>query len=191
VGAPAIARLTYSKCVGASLVDLLQENLRARVAAGAAIFRGDQILLLHRSSLASNPGAWDLPGGHVENGESLARAARREVKEETGFDIKVGPLFHAEVFGTISKRGKIRPTVGVYFHCEAPTRKPPVLDDEEHTEFAWVRISDLKDYPTAPYLARTVRAAFDSKALASRIQSDPNARGLPVPLLHVTLPVPA
>jgi 8-oxo-dGTP diphosphatase len=161
------------------------------VSTGAAIFRGDQILLLHRSSLASNPGAWDLPGGHVEPGETLARAARREVREETGYDIRIGPLFHAELFGTISKRGKIRPTVGVYFHCAAPGRKSPHLDEEEHTEYAWVRASELSEYPTAPYLARAVRAAFSSKALAQKSPRDVYPRNLPASLVHIALPVPA
>jgi 8-oxo-dGTP diphosphatase len=169
---------------------MVQANLRARVSAGAAIFRGDQILLLHRSSLASNPGAWDLPGGHVEPGETLAQGARREVREETGYEIKIGPLFHAELFGTISKRGKIRPTVGVYFHCAAPARKPPHLDDEEHTEYAWVRVSELEDYPTAPYLTRAVRAAFASKTLAAK-SPEQLARTVSPTLAHLTLPVPA
>ena len=169
----------------------MQENLRARVAVGAAIFRGEQILLLHRSSQASNPGAWDLPGGHVEPGETLARAARREVREETGYDVRIGPLFHAEVFGSVSKRGKIRPTVGVYFHCAAPTRKAPRLDREEHTEYAWVRASELEDYPTIPYLTRTVRAAFESRDLARGAHPSSIAKGLPPTLTHLTLPVPA
>jgi 8-oxo-dGTP diphosphatase len=170
----------------------IQESLKARVAAGAAIFRNDQILLLHRSPLASNPGAWDLPGGHVEPGETLTRAVRREVREETGFDVRPGSLFHAEVFGTLSKKGKIRPTVGVYFHCAAPVRKTPRLDPQEHTEYAWVRVSDLDDYPTVPHLARTVRAAFASKDAGSHPSKDLISRAL-YPTLghHVALPVPA
>ncbi|MGI0128823.1 MAG: NUDIX domain-containing protein, partial [Thermoplasmata archaeon] len=176
---------------GRSRVYPMQENLRARVAAAAAIFRGDQILLLHRSSHASNPGAWDLPGGHVEPGETLTRAARREVREETGFDVRIGPLFHAEVFGSISKRGKIRPTVGVYFHCVGPSRKSPRLDRGEHTEYAWVRASELEDYPTVPYLARTVRAAFESRDRVSHPRELSSAPGSPASLLHLTLPVPA
>jgi len=172
-------------------VNILQENLRARVSAGAAIFRGDQILLLHRSTQAANPGAWDLPGGHVEPGETLAHAARREVREETGFDVRIGPLFHAEVFGSLSKRGKIRPTVGVYFHCSAPVRKEPQLDQHEHTEYAWVRASELEDYPAVPALARTVRVAFESKEPGFRPQGDQVARGLHPAVTHVTLPVPA
>ena len=169
----------------------MKENLRARVAAGAAIFRGDQILLLHRSPHASNPGAWDLPGGHVEPGETLPRAARREVREETGFDVRIGPLFHAEVFGSFSKRGKIRPTVGVYFHCSGSVRRAPSLDLGEHTEYAWVRASDLEEYPMVPYLARTVVAAFESKDAPIRARNGALANHLQGQLTHVTLPVPA
>jgi 8-oxo-dGTP diphosphatase len=168
------------------------ENLKARVAAGVAIFRDDKILLLHRSPMVSNPGSWDLPAGHVEPGETLTRAARREAREETGFDVRVGPLFHAEVFRTLSKRGKIRPTVGVYFHCAARGRKTPKIDPEEHTEFAWVSASELAEYPTVPHLQRTVRAAFASKELGSKATPELIAKAL-YPTLghHIALPVPA
>lgn len=35
---------------------------------------------------------WDIPGGYVEPGESPLRAARREVSEELGINVEVGPL---------------------------------------------------------------------------------------------------
>lgn len=37
-------------------------------------------------------GTWSLPGGAVEAGETLQEATIREVKEETGYDIKVGNI---------------------------------------------------------------------------------------------------
>ncbi len=167
-------------------------NLKARVAAGVAIFRDDRILLLHRSPMVANPGAWDLPLGHVDRGESLPRAARRETKEETGFQVQIGPLFHADVYRTLSKKGKIRPTVGVFFHCRAPGRKVPRLDTNEHTEYAWVRESELRDYPTAPYVERAVRAAFASRESGSKIDPELVAKAI-YPTLghHAALPVPA
>jgi 8-oxo-dGTP diphosphatase len=142
---------------------IMQGDLRARVSAGTAVFRGDRILLLHRSMHASNPGIWDLPGGHVEVREPLPRAARRETREETGFDVRLGPVFHVEVFSSLSKRGKMRQTVGVYYHCRVPTGKEPRLDPVEHTEYAWVTCADLKGYPTLPHLDRTIRAAFQTR----------------------------
>ena len=53
------------------------------------IFNEDyKFLMIRRTETAPfKPGAWDIPGGHVEEGESLAEAARRETKEETQLNI--------------------------------------------------------------------------------------------------------
>lgn len=38
-----------------------------------------------------NRGMWVIPGGKVETFESIAEAGRREIKEETGLDVEMGP----------------------------------------------------------------------------------------------------
>lgn len=48
----------------------------------------DEILLMRRS----DNGCWGIPGGYVEPGESVAAAAARETREETGFLVEVGRL---------------------------------------------------------------------------------------------------
>lgn len=167
----------------------MKDDLRARVAAGTAIFRGERILLLHRSIQSSNPGLWDLPGGHAEVGESLRAAARRETQEETGFRVRLGPVFHVEVFSSLSKRGKVRPTVGVYYHCSAPPRVSPELDTGEHREYAWVSLQELEAYPALPSVEHAVRAAFRTRRVARRGKAGGRAASLPV-RRDATLPVP-
>ena len=59
-----------------------------RVAVGAVIFQGDQILLVKRRSepKASN---WTIPGGVVELGETVEACVRREIQEECGLIIEL------------------------------------------------------------------------------------------------------
>ena len=64
---------------------------RPVVGVGAVIVDGDRVVLVKR---AHEPlkGEWSLPGGTVEVGETLAEAVAREVREETGLNVHVGPL---------------------------------------------------------------------------------------------------
>ena len=47
-----------------------------------------EVLLLRRGNGGDFPHTWGLPGGHLEDGEALEDAARREALEETGFDFQ-------------------------------------------------------------------------------------------------------
>src|SRR5687767_2941674 len=64
---------------------------RPVVGVGAVVFDGDHVLLVQRAH-APLKGEWSLPGGAVELGETLAAALVREVREETGIDVEVGPV---------------------------------------------------------------------------------------------------
>lgn len=48
--------------------------------------RDGQILLGRRSGVSYGVGHWGLPGGHVEDGETLAQTACREAREEVGIE---------------------------------------------------------------------------------------------------------
>lgn len=62
------------------------------VAAVAAVMVQDGKLLLIKRGVEPSRGKWSVPGGRVEFGETLIEAVKREVREETGLEIEVGPL---------------------------------------------------------------------------------------------------
>lgn len=59
---------------------------RPLVGIGIAVLRPDAVLLVRRGRPPSL-GAWTLPGGAQELGETAEAAARRELREETGLEV--------------------------------------------------------------------------------------------------------
>jgi len=70
------------------------------VAVGAVIINDHKVLLVKRAHAPAR-GQWAIPGGRVEAGETLQQALKREIREETGLDIDIGPLAH--VFDLIER----------------------------------------------------------------------------------------
>lgn len=66
---------------------LWPERLEPGVAAVVLNAPGDVLLVKRRDN-----GLWGLPSGHVERGETVAEAVKREVREETGLDVEVERL---------------------------------------------------------------------------------------------------
>jgi len=61
----------------------------------AALVGEGRVLLVHRSTnRRAYPGVWDLPGGHIETGETELAALRREMHEELGVQIAAGSAIH-------------------------------------------------------------------------------------------------
>jgi ADP-ribose pyrophosphatase YjhB (NUDIX family) len=71
--------------------------VKHRISAGALVEQGGRLLLVrHRK-----PGAYDFwvaPGGGTHGDEELADTARREVREETGLDVRPERLVYVEEF---------------------------------------------------------------------------------------------
>ena len=87
-------------------------ELRGEVrAAGGIPYRrnGDdlEVLLVHRPRYDD----WTFPKGKLENGETDEEAARREVEEETGLDVELGP----ELASTTYKDSKLREKIVRYW----------------------------------------------------------------------------
>jgi len=73
---------------------------RPYVGVGAVIVQDGRVLLVKRK-YEPLAGQWSLPGGAVEVGETLEACLIREMLEETGFEVSVGPVI--EVIDRITR----------------------------------------------------------------------------------------
>lgn len=73
-------------------------------AVGVVCLKGDEVLLIRRGT-PPRQGEWSLPGGRLEMGETLAHAALRELREETGVEAELVGLIDV-VDGIFPSEGK-------------------------------------------------------------------------------------
>ena len=111
----------------------------------------DLILLLQRSDkVGSYRGQWAGVSGYMEAGERDERAARREMKEETGnVDAKLIKRLEPQRFRDASVVWCVHPFL---FEVKDPT----IEIDWEHKGFEWVAPEDVSRFPTVPGLQQVV-----------------------------------
>lgn len=100
------------------------------IGVGAVVFRGADVLLIRRGK-APFMGQWSIPGGGLDEGERLEDAARREVMEETGVEIRLlGLIGVYEALPTARDgEGVLRHTLMIDYAAEWVAGEPVAGDD--------------------------------------------------------------
>jgi ADP-ribose pyrophosphatase YjhB (NUDIX family) len=106
---------------------------------------------------------WFLPGGHVEIGERADSAILREMREETGLDVRIDRLvWTVEAFFTLDNRRHHE--LGFYYLVTPPAGAPELDLDKEFfgTEengtvliFRWHRLDTLANLNVQPSFLKT------------------------------------
>jgi 8-oxo-dGTP diphosphatase len=133
---------------------------RPYLAVSAAIIREGRVLIARRAKGAST-GAFTLPGGVVEAGETLHQAIVREVREETAIAVEPIALAGQREFITRDADGRVsRHFVILCFACRwLAGEGTPLL--EELSELRWLEPAEISGLKTTTEgLAEIVASAF-------------------------------
>src|SRR3989344_8134095 len=97
-----------------------------------------KVLLVRESSKykdGSNAGKLDIVGGRVEPGQRFDDSLKREVKEETGLEVKIGKPFFVNEWRPVV-RGEQWQIVGIFFACTTTT--DTVTLSQDHDAYEWI-----------------------------------------------------
>lgn len=109
-------------------------------------------LLLIRRGKAPAVGSWSLPGGRVEDGESLTTAVAREVLEETGLDVDV-----EDYVGAVERPS---PDGGTFLIRDFRARlrgDARVRAGDDASDVRWVGLAELENLPMATGVIEALR----------------------------------
>jgi 8-oxo-dGTP diphosphatase len=134
------------------------------IGVGAVIWREDRVLLIRRGK-PPRENEWSLPGGRQELGETVAEAARREAREETGLEITVRDV--VAVVDLIERDADGR----VQFHYTlidvlAEWQSGEAVAADDAAEAAWVTLDELPRYNLWSETERVIRLADERRKVS-------------------------
>ncbi|MCI8364120.1 MAG: NUDIX domain-containing protein [Eubacterium sp.] len=134
------------------------------VSAAGLVFKDDKVLLIR-----SKKRGWEIPGGVIEQGETILDGLKREIFEESGIIAK--PENIVGIYQRISiKAGYgplegmiLPPTVNLTFICKYVDGKEGISD--ESIEVNWFSLQKAKEIITDPYIKKAVEdmIGFDGR----------------------------
>lgn len=128
---------------------------------GALILNKNNQILLIKSHKWSDQ--YVIPGGHIEMGESMEDALKREIKEETGLDVFQIELF--AVFESIYNKEFIKNKHFIFLDFSCKTNSNDVILNEEGQEFIWIDLKERYDIPVERFTQTAINKFINKHSI--------------------------
>lgn len=127
-------------------------------AVGVILYDKGRVLIIKR---AFEPSAnrWSIPGGAVELGESVREAARREIKEELGLDVKIRDV--VEVLDNVVYEGDRIKYHYVLIDFWAEVQGGTLQPNKECLDVQWVYENELDTFDLTRGARKAIQEVFD------------------------------
>ena len=133
------------------------------VGVAAVVVRADQVLLVQRGR-EPGKGLWGVPGGVLELGETVIDGVRREVREECGIEIEVGPLLGVFEPQQRDDAGRLRyHYVVLDYLARYVSGKLRAADDADDAR--WVALDALESLPMLAETRAMIRKGVELAAV--------------------------
>ena len=131
-----------------------------KIVLGGVIFNKNKVLILQRHKDEDIfPNMWELPSGKREPLEDSYNSLLREIKEETGLDVKI--IIPCSIFDyQIEKPQEIRDSTQINFLLK-PVGAIQVKLSTEHQNFAWIDCLELKQFTLSESTKTVIKKAFE------------------------------
>ncbi len=90
------------------------------------------------------PGKYELPGGHIEFGETMTEGLKREIMEEFGIEVIIGEPYY--VFTYTRDNNTVHSVEIDYFVTLDDLNQNIELNPECHSEYRWITQSEILNY---------------------------------------------
>ena len=134
-----------------------------------ALVMADARLLMVRRAVEPWKGLWDVPGGFCDEGEHPMETARREVREETGLDVRITGFLGMWLDQYVEPGSAAKVTLNIYYHAVPAGDRRLVPDRTEVTDAGFFSTRELPGPLAFPGHVGTALDAWRRAAAADRL----------------------